>query len=247
MRLVDTLVQAARRWVFILKSMKKGHCLGLVGGLGVGAAVHYYRSLAKAHAAHGLAMDMAIVHAEAEQTVSWVRSGDRMGLAEYLGGFIDRLKAAGAEFAVIPAVTPHFCLRELEGLSSLPLINIFDPLIEEIERRKVKRVAVYGTRYTIESQLFGFVGNVEFCQPRPDEVEYIHQTYTALVERGVGTEEQFAGLTKLAQTLQRRDGVDTILMAGTDLSLLFDETNTEFSAIDCAALHIGKILDAMIG
>ncbi len=47
-----------------LNSMKKGRCLGLVGGLGVGAAVHYYQSLAKAHEARERTLDLVMAHAE---------------------------------------------------------------------------------------------------------------------------------------------------------------------------------------
>ena len=227
--------------------MRKGRCLGLVGGLGVGAAVHYYRSLAKAHAARGLALDLVMAHAETEVVFEYVRARDRVGLAEYLAAFAARLKAAGADFIAIPAVTPHFCERELSGLSPLPIVSIFAPLQKEIASRKTKRVAVFGTRFVIESQLFGRVGDVEFCHPLPDEVEFIHRTYTELAQQGKGTEEQWLGLTRIARTLRRRNQVDAILMAGTDLTLLFNEANTDFPHIDCAALHIQQILDAMIG
>jgi|SRR5580704_19033674 aspartate racemase len=226
--------------------MRKGRCLGLVGGLGVGATIHYYRSLAKGHAAHGLALDIVIAHAETEPVFEYVRAGDRIGLAGYLAVFVDRLKAAGAEFFALPAVTPHFCERELVALSPLPILSIFEPLFDELKLRKSKRVTVFGTRFVIESKLFGCAADVEFSQPLPNEVEYIHKTYTELAQQGKGTEEQFLGLTSIAHTLQQRDKVDAVLMAGTDLALLFNEGNTEFPHIDCAALHIKQILKAMI-
>lgn len=93
--------------------MSKGHCLGLVGGLGVGATVHYYQRLAKAHEAHGRTMDCVMAHAETSRVFEYVKACDPAGLAEYLNGFLRRLKAAGAEVGVIPAVTPHYALREI--------------------------------------------------------------------------------------------------------------------------------------
>ena len=36
--------------------------------------------------------------------------------------------------------------------------------------------------------------------------------------------------------------VDAIVLAGTDLSLIFDETNTDFSHVDCAKIHIQAII-----
>jgi aspartate racemase len=226
--------------------MTKGRCLGLVGGLGVGATIHYYRSLAKAHAARGLALNLVMIHAESERVFEFVEAGDRVGLAGYLAAFANRLKAAGAELLAIPAVTPQFCEAELARLSPLPVVSIFAPLRNAIAARKIKRVAVFGTRFVIESQLFGMVSDVEFRHPLPDEVEFIHQTYTELAEQAKGTREQFLRLTRLAHTLLQRDRVDAILLAGTDLTLLFNQANTDFPHIDCAALHIQEILDAMI-
>lgn len=225
--------------------MKKGRCLGLVGGLGVGATIHYYRSLEQVHTERGCGLNIVIAHAETEQVFAWVQAGDRDGLANYLAGFIHRLKAAGAEFAAIPAVTPHFCIRELVEITPLPILNIFDPLVRQIAAQGAKRVAVFGTRFVIESKLFGLPGEVEVCLPPKDEIEYIHATYTDLAKRGTGTEEQYRGLTDLAQKMQKRDDVDAIVLAGTDLSLLFNQSNTKFPAIDCAAIHIAEIANAM--
>jgi aspartate racemase len=82
--------------------MGKTRCLGLVGGLGVGAAVHYYQSLAKSHQEHGRSMDIVITHAETSRVFEYVQAGDRVGLADYLIGFISRLQASGAVVAAIP-------------------------------------------------------------------------------------------------------------------------------------------------
>jgi len=99
--------------------MNTSRCLGLVGGLGVGATIHYYQKLAKAHEAQGRTLDVVIVHAETSRVFEHVQADDRDGLAEYLTGYIRRLKVAGAELIAIPAVTPHFCVRELIATSPL--------------------------------------------------------------------------------------------------------------------------------
>ena len=230
-----------------LDSMKMSRCLGLVGGLGVGATIHYYEELAKAHEAQGRALNIVIVHAETSRVFEHVQADDRNGLAEYLTSYIRRLKVAGAEVTAIPAVTPHFCVRELIALSPLPVFNIFEPLVQELAARAVRRVAVFGTRFVMESALFGEVKEVEIIKSRPHEVDYIHNTYSELARTGKGSEEQHRNLTALAHTLLKRDKVDAIVLAGTDLALLFNETNTDFSYIDCAALHLQMILKELLG
>jgi len=227
--------------------MSKGRCLGLLGGLGVGATIHYYQNLVKGHNEQGRTLDIVITHSETSRVFEYVQAGDRDGLAEYLLGFIRRLKAAGAEFAAIPAITPHYCIRELIAASPLPLVNIFDPLVEELAARGVRRVAVFGTRYVMESSLYGFAGDVEIIRPTGEEMEYIHSTYLELLQNGAGTEEQHRNMTAIAHTLQKRDGAEAILMAGTDLAVLFNEGNTEFPYVDCAALHLKRILAVLLG
>jgi aspartate racemase len=227
--------------------MNTNRCLGLVGGLGVGATIHYYEKLATAHAAQGRRLDIVIVHAETSRVFEYIQADDRDGLAEYLTRYIRRLKAAGAEVTTIPAVAPHFCVRKLTAISPLPVLNIFEPLAQELAAREVQRVAVFGTRFVMESALFGEVSGVEIMKLQPEEVDYIHNTYVELARTGQGSGEQHGKLTALAHTILKRGGLDAIILAGTDFALLFKENNTDFPYIDCAALHLKAILHELLG
>jgi aspartate racemase len=227
-------------------SMKAGRCLGLVGGLGVGAAVHYYVNLAKAHHEQGRALDMVMVHAEPPRVMDFLRASDREGMARYLARFILRMEDAGAEFAVVPAVTPHYCIRELIAISPLPLLNVFEPLEQELAARALKRIAVLGTRFVIESDLFGEVPSVEFVRPQPAEIERIHEIYTKLALSGEASPGQHAELSAIAHELIRRDKVDAVLLGGTDLALLFNDSNTDFPHVDVAGVHIRAIARKML-
>jgi aspartate racemase len=227
--------------------MRTARRLGLIGGLGVGATIHYYERLAKAHEAQGRTLDIVITQAETSRIFDYVQANDREGLAEYLKGYIDRMKAAGAVIAAIPAVTPHFCLRELTAISPLPVVSIFDPLVRELAARSARRVAIFGTRFVMQSSLFGQLVDFEVVSAMPEEVDYVHNTYVELARTGKGSEEQHRNLTSLAHTLLSRDGVGTVILAGTDFTRLFDDTNTDFPHIDCAALHLAAILKELLG
>ena len=227
--------------------MNSNRGLGLVGGLGVGAAVHYYVNIAKAHHAQDRTLDMVMVHAEPPRVMEFVKAGDREGLARYLVRFILRMSDAGADFAVVPAVTPHYCIHQLMANSPIPVLDIFTPLNREIAVRAIKRVAVLGTRYVIESDLYGEVPGVDFVRPRADEIEQIHAIYTKLALSGEGTREDHKQMTAIAHTLIERDKADAIVLAGTDLALVFKPENIDFPYLDCAELHIKAILDEMIG
>lgn len=226
--------------------MITARCLGLIGGLGVGATVHYYTKLVKAHETAGLTPEIVIAHAQTPRVFDYVGAKDPAGLAEYLWGYIWRMKAAGAEIAAIPAVTPHYCVRELIALSPLPIVNIFDPLRKSLADSEFRRVAIFGTRFVMESSLFGELDDVEVIAAKTDETDYIHNTYLELARLGQGSKEKYEGLTVLAQRLIKRDRMDAIVLAGTDLALLFNETNTDFPHLDCAELHLQAIMSELL-
>jgi aspartate racemase len=202
--------------------------LGLIGGLGPGATVHYYRELVKAQAG-----ELLIVHADMDRVLGDVERGDRIGLAAYFARLIERLAHGGAEVAAISAITPHICIRELEKISALPLVNIIEEVGVEIRSRGYARVALFGTRFVVESRMFGMLEGVEVVVP--DQVETIHEAYMQTVAGGT---EGRAILSRIAQELP----VDAIVLAGTDLSLIFDEANTDFTHVDCAKTHIHAIV-----
>lgn len=218
--------------------------IGLVGGLGVGAAVHYYRELAAAHEARSQPLQLVMVHALMSRVFEHASAGDRDGLARYLAEVLASLKRAGATVGVIPALTPHICADELLPISPLPLINLIDVVTAALSERGVTRVALFGTRFVVESDMFGKLPGVAVARPRPDEITFVHNTYTQLARTGSATADEREQLIDLADTLRVRDGAELIVFAGTDLSLLFDDTNTPFPHLDCAGAHIQAIMRA---
>lgn len=229
-----------------MSEFPSGRRLGLIGGIGVGAAVHYYEELAKAHEARGRTLDLLMVHADVRRVLGHVGAGEILGLARYLAALIDRLKAGGAEVAAIAAVTPHICMADLIAISPLPLVNLLELVGEEARARGIRRAALFGTRFVIESGLFGQLPGVELVMPRPDEVAFIHDTYLQVAASGSVTDAQHRGLTAIAHTLCGRDGAEAIVFAGTDLSLLFNKANTDFPHLDCSRLHIRAITGALL-
>ena len=220
-------------------------CVGIVGGLGVGATVHYYEKITTACKARGVVPDLVFVHADVETGQGFVRAGKLDELGGYLASFIDRLARAGAEVAAIPAVTPHIAVAQVKQRTRLPLLNIVDPIAAELRARNLGRVALFGSVFTVEGGLWGQLAGVEIVKPRADEIAFIGQAYQRILDTQAGNDADIAGLRRLAAELQRRDGVEAILLAGTDLAVIFDEATASFPAIDVARLHIDAIVERL--
>ncbi len=221
--------------------------IGLVGGLGVGAAVHYYRELAAAADRIGQPLHLSMVHAQMSRVYEHASAGDRDSLARYLAGILSQLQASGATIGVIPALTPHLAIDELLPIAPLPLVSLIDAVNTEIASRGFKRVALLGTRFVVESNLFGKLHGVEVIQPAADDITVIHDTYSQLARQGSVSDGQRDRLIAIAQSLCERQSVEAILLAGTDLAILFNEANTPFPSLDCARAHIDAIVRVIEG
>jgi aspartate racemase len=220
--------------------------VGIVGGLGVGATLHYYEKITAACKARGVVPELAIVHADVDIGQNLIRAGKLDALAEYLAGFIARLARAGAETAVLPAVTPHLCIKQLTPLLAVPLINIVEVLAAELNRRGTKRVALMGSIFTVQGSLWGQLADVDIVKPQPDETAFIGAAYQRILD-GKTHADDADRLRGIAADLRKRDGVELVLLAGTDLTVMFDEQTAGFPCLDVARLHIDAIVERCAG
>ena len=222
-------------------------CVGIIGGLGVGATLHYYEKITAACTARKIVPDLVFNHADANTGQAFVRAGRLDQLGDYLKPYIEQLATAGAEAVAIPAVTPHIAIAEIKARTKVPLVNIMETLAAELRAKKLRRVALFGTIYTMQGSLWGQVTGVEIVKAQPDEMKFLGEAYQRLLDTRTPAPGDLERLREIAATLQKRDGVEAILLAGTDLAVIFDETNAGFPAIDVARLHIDAIVERLAG
>lgn len=221
--------------------------IGLIGGIGPAATEFYYRGLVKAYAESGETMDLTIVHADTRQLLGNMArdaSGDQ---AQVFLEFVRRLQAAGADAAVVTSLAGHFCIKELEAISPLPIINAIPILDRHFAQTGHRRIALLGTRTVLESRLYGGVTSVEIILPQGDDLQATHDNYVAMAMAGFATDPKRDFFQSLGRKLCRDQGADAVALGGTDLFLVFDGTDYGFPVIDCAQVHIDAIFTASIG
>jgi aspartate racemase len=223
-------------------SASSSKSLGIIGGLGPAAGLYYYARLMDEFKKRDKELRLFLAHAHMPTVVDYVRNGEKQLLAEYLATLVEALARSGATLAAITAVTPHLCIEELAGAVSIPLVNVLEAIPAGLSERGVRRVALFGTRQVIESDLFGALADFDVVRPRAEEIEFIDTTYRALAARGAGTPGERDALTKLALDLCSRERLDTIVLAGTDLSPMFEDAEPSFRAVDCSRVHIAAIV-----
>jgi len=218
------------------------YTLGLVAGLGVGAGIFYYRSLVNAHLARGLSPSLLMAHADVRRVMGHAAARETRELATYLSALLRQLASGGAQIGTIPAFSPQICAQELAEMTPLPLIDLLDVIVAEVERRRLQRVAIFGARVTMETKLFGRLRNVEVVTPSSTEVDLVNGIYVRIVEEEQVSTEDYEKLRALAHALIDRERLDAILLAGTDFSSVFNPDNTDFPYVDGARTHINAIM-----
>lgn len=240
---VERMESVARRDPAKREGPPDSRHVGLIGGLGVGAAVIYYRAIAAGFVDRGTVPRITIAHAHAPTALAHVTAGRIDELADYLAGFVAELRRVGAELIAICAVTPHIALGPLTKRTSVPIIDMLEATAQGLQERGISRIALFGTRFTIETALFGALDAFDVIPPRPQEIDEIHRVYLELATAGHTSAANVQALREIARAIRRRDGVDAVVLAGTDLNLIFDEVRAGFPAFDCASAHISTILD----
>ncbi len=224
----------------------KTRTLGLIGGLGLEAGIYYYEHLAKEHAKLHVPLRMVLVQADIGKAMGHVIAGETDLLAEYLSGLIAQLADGGADVAAIPAVTPHICIDAVVRTSSLPIVNILHALSADLQNRGVARIALFGTRFVIESDLYGALPpSIDVVRPRRDEVARIDHLYRSYAVSGQGGEDERTEFTNIANALCRRESLDAVILAGTDLSALFAYDPPDFPYVDASQVHIAAIMERL--
>ena len=215
--------------------------IGLIGGIGPAATDFYYRGLIDRHTERGTVLDLTIAHADARQMTGNLAINDTKAQADIFARLVHRMAAAGADAAAVTSMGGHFCVKDLETISPLPLVNAIPVVNEALRARGLKRIGIIGTRNVMESGLYGGITSVEVVRPEGEKLGQVHDAYVAMAVPGHVTEAQRSLFFEIGAELCRDHGAEAIVLGGTDLFLAFAGQDPGFPVIDCADIHVDAI------
>ena len=157
--------------------------IGLIGGIGPAATEFYYRGLIDGHAKANAALDLTIVHADVREMARNLANGDASRQADTFAALIRRLAAAGADLAAVTSMGGHFCIRKLQGMSPLPILNALPEVAAEIKRKKFKTVGILGTRMVMETRLYGAISSASVVVPEGEALAEVHKNYAEMAKK----------------------------------------------------------------
>jgi len=225
--------------------------VGIVGGLGPESTVDYYRRILAAWEREdpSSAPSIVIDSLDAQRALKLV-AADLRAFSDYLFESLQRLAGAGVDFAVLSANTAHIVFDDLSARSPVPLLSIVETCAAEAQRRGLKRVALLGTRFTMEATFFPEVCGrfgVEVVTPAADERAWVHERYVGQLLKGDFREDTRQEFISLVDRLGREERIEGVILGGTELPLLLrDASIAGVPVLDTTGLHVAAIVQRLL-
>ncbi|WP_269510372.1 aspartate/glutamate racemase family protein [Burkholderia sp. IMCC1007] len=217
--------------------------IGLIGGMSWESSAEYYRMINRhSKALHGghhnaksvlVTVDFAEIEA-LQRAQDWTALGARMADAAR------QLEAAGADLVVLTTNTMHRVHEAIEAAVTLPFLHIADPTGAALRAAGVERVALLGTRYTMELPFyaerlrdkFGLDVRVPDESARGD----VHRIIYDELCHGVIEAESRATYVAIIDELAKR-GAQAVILGCTEITLLIGADDSPLPVFDTTALH----------
>jgi aspartate racemase len=234
--------------------MKK---LGLIGGIGPESTIEYYRLIIAGYRERDpkRAYPSIIVNSiNLQQYIDWINARQLDEFAKGLIQEIEVLVRAGAKFGALCSNTPHIVFDELQRSTSLPLISIVEATCERVQQLGLKRVALFGTRFTMQGRFYPDVfsrAGVELVTPDESDQDFIHEKYMNELLNDKFLAETREQMLAIADKLQESTGIEGIILGGTELPLLLSpETFTDgqrngIRFFDTTRIHVDKLIEEL--
>jgi aspartate racemase len=149
-----------------------------------------------------------------------ISTNDMAGATKYLLDEIKRLARARADFGLIASNTPHIVFDEIARDSPIPLISIVKCACAAARARKLKRLGLFGTRFTMQGKFYPEVfteAGIELVAPDANDQAYIHDKYVNELVPGTFLPETREKLLAIIDRLRARMNIDGVILAGTEL------------------------------
>ena len=227
--------------------------VGIVGGIAPESTIEYYRQVIKLYRQRtdtGNNPEIIINSINLKRMLDLIGANDLAAAADYLIDALEKLASAGADFAVFASNTPHLVFDELRARSPFPLISIVEATCAEAVRLGLKRVGLFGTRFTMQAPFYADVfsrAGIEVIAPSEAEQEYIHAHYMEELVNGIYLPEVSERVLEIVDELKERAHVDGIVLGGTELPLLLrkDEYNG-IRLLDTTRIHVERIVAELL-
>ena len=217
--------------------------IGMIGGMSWESSIEYYRIINEAvreklgglHSAKSIMYSVEFAEIEALQHQNrWDE------LASIMIDAARSLERGGADFVIICTNTMHKLYDKVQNHISIPMLNIADATAENIKAQGIDKIALLGTRFTMEEDFYkGRLVDrfgLDVVIPAEDEMEIVHRVIYDELCAGIikpDSKQKYAVIIKRLVTA----GAQGIILGCTEIGLLVKPEDSSVALFDTTEIH----------
>ena len=222
--------------------------LGLIGGLSWYATSVYYKTLnqltnqllGSSHSSKLLLFSVDFEEFSLLQKIS-----DWDAIEKMLSGIAIRLENAGADCIVMCANTVHLVADTIRQKIKIPLLHSAEETAKEIVRQKINKVALLGTKFTMENPFFkdrlSQLG-IDTIIPGEADKDYIHASIFNELTKGLFKDDTKNKYIEIIDKL-KSCGAEGVVFGSAEFSILLNQSDCSIPIFDTIAIHSRAAVD----
>ena len=227
--------------------------IGLIGGTGWVSTHEYYKIINEYvnQKLGGLQFPHIILYSvNYGEIYACNQKNDREGVYQIIKKGAETLTNAGVDFLALCANTIHFTYDKLTAEITLPFVHIADATGKAIQQKELKKVALLGTRETMELEFYKqrlATRQIEVIIPEKKQRDFIHNSIMTELLKEKFLPETKAQFISIMNQLQEK-GAQGMILGCTEIPLLIKPNDFElplFSTLEIHATAIAQFATAI--
>jgi len=223
--------------------------IGLIGGMSWESTAEYYRIINETvkERLGGLCSAKILLYSLNFAEIERLQREEKWAEAtEVMCDAARRVERGGADCLLICTNTMHKMASEVEGAVNIPLLHIADATAREIKKKKIERVVLLGTKFTMEEDFYkGRLVEkyiLDVIIPSVEDRNMINQVIYHELCLGKIREESKRQFGRIIERLAA-GGAEGVILGCTELSLLIKQQDSPVELFDTTAIHARAAVD----
>jgi len=226
--------------------------IGLIGGISWLSSAEYYRiinEMVNGRMGGVNAAKIILYSVNYEEIKNLTFAGDWQGISSMICGIAQKLESAGADCILIGANTMHKIADEVQAAISVPLIHIAAATGKAIEKLQLKKVALLGTKYTMELGFYQQVlekYNISAIIPGDEDRQYIHDAIYNEMGKNIFLPSTKEKIISVINSLATK-GAEGVILGCTEIPLLIKQIDCNIPVFDTTLVHASAAVEFALG
>lgn len=223
--------------------------IGLIGGMSWESSLEYYRILNETVKSKlgGLHSAKCLMYSVDFQEIESLQHNNKWNeLNEIMINAGLRLKNGGADFIVICTNTMHKMAGEIEDNTGLKVLHIAEVTGRSIRDKKLKKVGLLGTKFTMEGDFYKKIlndkFNIEVIIPSETERQVVHEIIYGELCQGIIQKSSKDKYKEIINNLVL-NGAEGVILGCTEIPLLIKQSDVNIPIFDTTYIHASAAVE----